>query len=416
MKQIVITLIFILTTCTIASAQWTKVYQTDSCHCTYFTRWPLEGMEFFGDDSGVICAEGDGFTALTLNGGTSWDKIYDNPNVSWNFSDLITGRNSYFLDVNHIWFCSNSIMYHTSNGGKDWELDTNQISNAEANTIQSIYFVDSLTGFEGGDGYSLFRTSDGGKNWSLVYDSASGDGGVYQIKFCTPKLGLALCGEYLTYILRTTDGGINWTNDTVGRGFAPTGLSYPDPRNAWYTDELRLYHSTDSGLTWNIVTDEPLGYGGIRSSCFLDSIHGIATGGDPDTLKIGYTSDGGKSWQTTTLDSEGSYETFTSFPDTNIAYVGGRDALYKLNFQELAVKVLPLIDSSLQIYPNPASETVSITSFEAGSTAHLLDILGREVLYGTVPESEPLTLDVSSLPSGLYYIIDGVSRTKFVKE
>jgi photosystem II stability/assembly factor-like uncharacterized protein len=371
-------------------------------------------MDFFGHDSGVVCTAHDGITSLTLNGGIMWKGSPMQLSVA-DINGSLYGRNSCFLDVNHIWFCNGSTLSHTSNAGQTWVLDTNQASLAQGNSIQCIYFLDSLTGFEGGQGYSLFRTSDGGKNWSLVYDSASEDGSVYQIKFCTPKLGLAVSGQYLSYVLRTTDGGMNWTNDTVGGSFTPTGLSYPDPHNAWYTDLGWLYHSSDSGLTWTTVINNPLGQG-FRSSCFLDSIHGIATGGDPDTLKIGYTSNGGISWQTTTIDSEGSYETFTSFPDSNTAYVGGYDAVYKLNFGDLAVQAVPVANVNVRIFPNPASSSVTITSAEAGSTVHLLDILGREVLHGTVPAIGSFTLDVSSLPRGLYYISDGITRSKFLKE
>ena len=72
--------------------------------------------------------------------------------------------------------------------------------------------------------------------------------------------------------------------------------------------------------------------------------------------------------------------------------------------------------SDVQIYPNPASSSITITSTEAGSIVHLLDILGREVMQGTVPANGPLTLDVGSLPAGMYYISDGQTRAKFMKE
>jgi photosystem II stability/assembly factor-like uncharacterized protein len=380
MKHIVITLALMLTTCDIASAQWTKVYQSDSCHCNHLHDSPLAGMEFFGQDSGVVCTALDGITSVTFDGSVNWKGSPLQFSVS-PINSSTSGRNYCFLDVNHIWFCDGSTLCHTSDAGQTWIFDTNKTSLGYS--VQCIYFLDSLNGFEGGQGYSLFRTSDGGKNWNLIYDSSSVDGSVYQIKFCTPKLGLAVCGAYLSYVLRTTDGGINWTNDTVGGDFSPTGLSYPDPHNAWYTDRFWLYHSTDSGLTWTTGSiDNPLGYGGFRSSCFLDSIHGIATGGDPDTLKFGYTSDGGKSWQTTTIDSEGSYETFTSFPDSNTAYVGGYDAVYKLNIGDLGVQATSLIDSNVRIYPNPFSQSTQITftSQAAGYTeVSIVNMLGVEV-------------------------------------
>ncbi|HEY3876180.1 MAG TPA: T9SS type A sorting domain-containing protein [Candidatus Kapabacteria bacterium] len=343
-----------------------------------------------------------------------------------NFSDItspIFGRNSCFLDINHIWFCNGSTSCRTSDAGYTWFLDTNKKSFEEGNSIQCVYFLDSLNGFEGGAGYSLFRTSDGGKNWNLVYDSASSDGSVYQIKFCTPKLGLALCGEYLTYILRTTDGGINWTNDTVGGGFAPTGLSYPEPHNAWYTDGLRLYHSTDSGLNWTIVADDPLGRGGFRSSCFLDSVHGIATSGDPDTLTFGYTSDGGKTWITSTIDSEGSYETFTSFPNLNTAYVGGRDAVYKLNIQGLSVPSQSALIDAFTVYPNPVSGTANIrftTNASSPANVTVFDILGNPVALlfdGTLEAGAHLfEWNANGVESGTYYVrLSGDGKVQTVK-
>jgi photosystem II stability/assembly factor-like uncharacterized protein len=415
MKYIAITLFLMVMSCTIASAQWTKVYQSDSCDCTHLHASPLAGMAFWGQDSGVVCTARDGITSVTLNGGSLWKGSPLQFSVS-PINGSISGRNSCFLDVNHIWFCDGSILCHTSEAGQTWIFDTNKTS--LGSTVQCIYFLDSLNGFEGGAGYSLFRTFDGGKNWSLVYDSTNNigndDGGGYQIKFCNPKLGISLSGGYLSYILYTTDGGLTWLNNQGAPGFTgnsgPRGLSYPDPNNAWFTDGFKLYHSTDSGQTWTTIIEDPLSYGGFRSSCFLDSIHGIVTGGDPDTLKIGYTSDGGKSWQTTTIDSEGSYETFTSFPDTNTAYVGGFDAVYKLNVANLAVQVTPIINTNLQIYPNPATNTISIIN-SSGPLA-ISDPLGRNYEI----KGNGNVLDVSTLTPGVYFLSDGITQAKFVKE
>jgi hypothetical protein len=372
-------------------------------------------MDFFGADSGVTCTEGVVLTSVTLDSGASWVASPSHLNLGGYIDGPVSGRNSCFLDVNHIWFCNGSTICHTSDAGQTWVLDTNQTPLGYS--VKSIYFIDSLTGFEGGAGYSLFRTSDGGKTWSIVYDSASEDGSVYQIKFCSPKLGLALCGEYLTYILRTTDGGMNWTNDTVGGGGAPTGLSYPDPHNAWYTDAAWLYHSTDSGLTWTTVIDNPLGYGGFRSSCFLDSIHGIATGGS-HVLIIGYTSDGGKSWQTTSIDSEGSDETFTSFPNTNTAYVGGLDAVYKLVPSELSVQPSQLTISKMEVYPNPftQSTTITISTAESGiAEISVVNLLGQELarIYdGELSAGEhSFTWSASSVPPGMYECIVRMNGT-----
>ncbi len=411
MKHVVFTLFSLLITCDNVNGQWSEVYQTDSCNCPLFPRNLLTGMAFFGRDSGVVCSSGGNVkeTAATFDGGLTW---HNKPLDSSVFEAQGAGS---FTDINHIWFCYKGFVYYTNDAGKTWEIDTNR--DTLGYTAKCIYFVDSLVGYEGGAGQFLFRTSDGGKNWNLVNDSTNGDGSVFQIKFCNPKLGLAICGQLATYVLRTTDSGKTWRNlvgvNSFFAGLQPTSLSYPDPHNAWFTNGSYIYHSTDSGLTWNPVgASIPLGEQ-FSSISFVDSVHGIATASDPRSwtypLIIGYTSNGGKSWLTTSIDSASS-EGFTSFPDTNTAYVGGLDAVYKLNFQELAVKTAPVIIPKMHIYPNPVSDELQITGSEPG-TVHLFDLLGRERM-NTVTAGTGATLDVSHLEAGMYFLRLGNESAK----
>ncbi len=352
MKKIVISVALTLIACNIATAQWMKVYQTDSCDCFFQSGFPLAGMGFFGKDSGAVCSEGSGVTAVTLDGGLSWDTIPIDLSVVENIHPPLyeLGSTSCFLDVNHIWFCNGAGVCHTNNAGKTWVVDSNRDSLGF--TAQSIYFVDSLVGFEGGESLMMYRTSDGGKSWSIVHSESDGYGyNVYQIKFCNPKLGLAICGDLVGLILRTTDSGMTWalTTDIYHVGFGQADcLSYPDPHNAWFTDGGFLWHSTDSGVTWNHVGAEyPIG-GQLISISFIDSLHGIGTAENGTSFVFGYTSDGGNSWQTFSIDSE-RYVGLTSFTDSNTAYAGDFDAVYKLNFGDLAVQTTTPVPKSASI-------------------------------------------------------------------
>jgi photosystem II stability/assembly factor-like uncharacterized protein len=358
----------------VAFSQWTKVFQTP-----YFSggfRIPLSGMAFFGHDTGSVCS-GTSETAMTTNGGVTWHDTLKS-GLSGEFSTT-------FTDINHIWFCSygNSTDHHTSNGGVSWEVDTNRDSLGY--TVESIYFVDSLVGFEGGGGLMMFRTSDGGKNWMRVHDPETNDYSDYEvlrIQFCTPLLGLAVCGRFGTYVLRTTDGGITWKNLTnINQGVAgidPTSLCYLNPQNAWFTDFFSLYHSTDSGLTWTQVGSEtPLG-GLFRSVAFADPLHGVATAGvnsRTDTMYIGYTSDGGNTWQTVFVDSEGS-DGIASFPDTTAAYVGGYDAVFKLMPQDLSVQQKPHDSTGVSI-ESEGGNLFLVMPQNAGGRLRIIDALGR---------------------------------------
>jgi hypothetical protein len=73
-------------------------------------------------------------------------------------------------------------------------------------------------------------------------------------------------------------------------------------------------------------------------------------------------------------------------------------------------------ESLLSLFPNPAMTTLTIIARKWIHAIRVTDLLGREVLRNTIPADGSLTLDVSSLPSGLYFVSDGIARVKFVKE
>ena len=66
--------------------------------------------------------------------------------------------------------------------------------------------------------------------------------------------------------------------------------------------------------------------------------------------------------------------------------------------------------STIAIYPNPSSSVLKIES--SNGQLSILDPLGRS--YEVHRNAN--TLDISSLPSGVYFVSDGRSRAKFVKE
>ncbi len=63
----------------------------------------------------------------------------------------------------------------------------------------------------------------------------------------------------------------------------------------------------------------------------------------------------------------------------------------------------------LRIFPNPASNSITV---ELAGTVTIYDPLGR--VYKVPIHGN--TLDISSLPAGVYYLSDGSGRAKFVKE
>ncbi|HEY3875258.1 MAG TPA: T9SS type A sorting domain-containing protein [Candidatus Kapabacteria bacterium] len=105
--------------------------------------------------------------------------------------------------------------------------------------------------------------------------------------------------------------------------------------------------------------------------------------------------------------------TFIGFAKIIISISGYLDTVsLELNgtFSQSANVVSHTTGKETIIYPNPTSSLLNIG--QCSGTLSILDPLGRPY---TVPRNGN-TLDVSSLPNGVYFLSDGVSRTKFVIE
>ena len=101
--------------------------------------------------------------------------------------------------------------------------------------------------------------------------------------------------------------------------------------------------------------------------------------------------------------SEGTYEVVATVDEQN--YQGSATATLVLNSSEEILSVPG--DHAIAMYPNPASESVSLVA-EAGQRAQLLDFHGR-VMRQVKVEQRETKIDVSQLVRGLYVLrlVDG---------
>jgi hypothetical protein len=78
-------------------------------------------------------------------------------------------------------------------------------------------------------------------------------------------------------------------------------------------------------------------------------------------------------------------------------------------------------EPSLQVYPNPTNGQLFINDIEtqgiASSDIQIYDIMGRHILIGQskIGQSK-ITLNVSHLPVGVYFLRIGNKTARFVKE
>ena len=72
--------------------------------------------------------------------------------------------------------------------------------------------------------------------------------------------------------------------------------------------------------------------------------------------------------------------------------------------------------TSLDIYPNPATTALTITSSTTISQVIISNLLGQAV-YTLQPNTENITVNISPLPPGLYFVkVNNIEVRKFVKE
>jgi Secretion system C-terminal sorting domain len=217
----------------------------------------------------------------------------------------------------------------------------------------------------------------------------------------------------------------------VGCGSYPGPASNGSrPKEHWPS----LIRTFDGGNNWQVMIDSasrPNGFSNLSpifdhtiiSATIIDSATGTV---HPGLILV--STDLGATWQEDTLQfnkkfaspimadaigftSSGSMVGSFSFNDYLPMGISDSGFFARLNpSSNSGVKILESSSQEFPIYPNPAENVLNIESFDG--SIRIDDPLGRSY---AVPRNGD-ALDISSLPSGVYFVSDGHSRAKFVKE
>jgi photosystem II stability/assembly factor-like uncharacterized protein len=185
--------------------------------------------------------------------------------------------------------------------------------------LRAVYFVDSLTGWAGGDAGTLYRTTDGGRTWKPLPTGAAVN--ITRIHFVNWNIGWMIgetrskeATEPQTVLLSTTNGGRAWKRqplpDVMGFQFVDEKVGWAVGRNA------TLLKTTDGGAQWKRFEEiekvtglpaESATYSfGFCDASFIDAERGWVIGNFYGRSRdhIGglfMTTDGGQTWQRVTL-------------------------------------------------------------------------------------------------------------------
>lgn len=198
--------------------------------------------------------------------------------------------------------------------------------------LNCVDFPSENIGYIGGNDTLLLKTTDGGDNWtSIDFQGVTVFGGgehITAIQFLNDTVGYMVVGPYGgTY--KTTDGGFNWTLQTVTGNFC-------------YVDALHFFNETDGVLGGSGCFEGELiqlinagssslanaesGFGGGPNSMitdfdFLNGSLGLATSADS---RIYRTTDGGANWDTIPVPVSTPL-TSVKFIDDTLVYAGYDD-------------------------------------------------------------------------------------------
>ena len=416
-KFLLISILIVFGTLLNAQGTWEKIaVPTDVTLNSVFFTDSLYG--WIAGDSGTIMN--------TSDGGQTWNR-----QVTGTTNNIVS---VFFLDRNKGWAASQNyatipygtIMMKTLNGGNEWTSFPYPENDIFMNCI---LFRDSLNGWMGGNPHALVRTIDGGITWSqaAVDTSVLAFFPVLNIHFYDEKYGYACGGRFdiAGVLWRTNDGGNLW--HAIDPSEAPA-------------DEVHELHLFDSVNVMGAGGDPDFGYGvgmirtsngGINWTYHELNMQGYASDLDfrnekeawaplGSRGKLIYSMDAGDTWtEIPTPDS--TIITNMIFPDSLHGFGIGRNGAfirYKPKITGIDDKVLNHLHSSFtlaQNSPNPFSSSTKIKFSIHGdgeirpATLQIRVFSSSGVLVKTmdtgkcIPGEYEITMDGTDLPQGIYY-------------
>lgn len=271
----------------------------------------------------------------------------------------------HFIDSQQGWYCNGSgQIFKTVDGGTNWELVYEQ----PGTFFRCIGFLDSLNGFVGNvgmdyfpgveDSIPLYRTRDGGLSWEPVeYDGPTVKGlcaieiiekpyvnhGVLDYNYEIIAGGRVGSPAFL---VRSTDGGETWTSEDMSEHCAyildinfhdeNTGFICAGSNTDFTQSHALILKTTNGGETWQNVYESERPYEITWKGSWPTEEVGYVTiqSYDPDSTMtkryVAKTIDGGDTWAEMEMTDNYTVREFgIGFINEDVGWVGDMSSLYQ---------------------------------------------------------------------------------------
>ncbi|HEY3295023.1 MAG TPA: YCF48-related protein [bacterium] len=188
-----------------------------------------------------------------------------------------------------------ALMFVPRLGAQTWQWQNPQ---PNGNAVNHVAFADSLTGWAVGGFGMILKTTDGGVTWT---EQTVNSRARFESVACVGSQHVWAAGyNWQTRrgtMARSTDGGQTWTLQYGWQNLWFQQVLFTDTANGWAAGDGKIYHTANGGQTWQAqFTNNNYGLYGLTA---LDAQTAWAVGYDYMSYAavILHTTDGGANWQ-----------------------------------------------------------------------------------------------------------------------
>lgn len=365
-----------------------------------YSQWTLLNSgtsEFLNDvyciTENFVVVVGDNGTILkTTDGGNTWITKVSGTNLDLQKVQFYGANIGYISGNNN----ANGILLKTTDGGENWT----SVPAAGVSRIYDFSLVDESVIFISGANDTFKKSSDGAISFQTIITNTF----PRRIQFFNEQNGYGCNGAFL---LKTTNGGINWQKLTDMDAYPADGAFYfVNEQVGFVNTSTSLSRTTDGGQTFDYL--DSIDYNMFRLFAPTENVVWGCTwvrvfGSPTDQTMLGLITAAGDFER---IDSDDILKSI-HFANETIGFAVTNERIYKNTSGTLSNINHDKNEVSFGVSPNPASDeiTISLKGIKSPSfTIRITDSLGKEVYFEKFTSTDQVEIDTKILERGIYFV------------